>query len=80
MVTTTFQGSGVNQERRERTRRIRKRLHESIPSCVAVVDHGEYVGAYCYPEDIADAEKVVRAADWEGVSVQVRPTPPITSR
>jgi hypothetical protein len=67
-------------DQRERTRRIRKRLHESIPACVAVVDHGDYVGAYVYPEDIPEAEEVVRASDWEGVAVHVRPTPPISSR
>jgi hypothetical protein len=70
----------VSQERKERTRRIRKRLHESLPACIAVVDHGDFVGAYVYPEDIAEAEKVVKAADWEGVAVHVRPTPPISSR
>ena len=68
----------MSQERIERTRRIRKKLHESLPACIAVVDHGEYVGAYVYPEDIPEAEEVVKASDWEGVSVHVRPTPPVT--
>lgn len=68
----------MSQERVERTRRIRKKLHESIPEVVAVVDHGDYVGAYVYPEDIAAAEKVVQAGDWEGVSVHVRPAPPLS--
>jgi hypothetical protein len=69
----------VSQERVEKTRRIRKKLHEHLPACIAVVDHGDYVGAYVYPEDIPEAEKVVKdkAADWEGVQVHVRPTPPI---
>jgi hypothetical protein len=67
----------VSQERVERTRRIRKKLHEAIPECVAVVDHGDYLGAYVYPEDIPEAEERVKAADWEGVAVHVRPTPPI---
>ncbi len=70
----------MSQERIERTRRIRKKLHESLPACIAVVDHGDYVGAYVYPEDMDEAEKVVKASDWEGVKVHIRPTPPITSR
>ncbi len=70
----------MSQERRERTRRIRKKLHESIPACIAVVDHGEFVGAYCYPEDIENAEKIVQASDWEGLKIHVRPTPPVISR
>ncbi len=70
----------MSQERIERTRRIRKKLHESIPACIAVVDHGDYVGAYVYPEDMAEAEKVVKGSDWEGVKVHIRPTPPITPR
>jgi hypothetical protein len=68
----------VSEDRIERTRRIRKKLHEAIPACIAVVDHGDYVGAYVYPEDIPEAEKVVSGSDWEGVPVHVRPTPPIT--
>jgi hypothetical protein len=76
----TARGESVSHERTERTRRIRKRLHESIPACVAVVDHGDYVGAYVYPEDIPEAEKVVSGSDWEGIAVHVRPTPPVTLR
>lgn len=68
-------------ERMARTRRIRLKLHEQIPTCVAVVDHGEFVGAYVYAEDIPEAEKVVNAADYlEGVKVQVRTAPPISTR
>jgi len=67
----------VSQERIERTRRIRKKLHEAIPAVIAVVDHGDYVGAYVYPEDIPEAEEVVKASDWEGVPVHIRPTPPV---
>jgi hypothetical protein len=70
----------VTEERIERTRRIRKRLHEAIPACVAVVDHGDYVGAYVYPDDLAAAEAAVRGSDWEGIPVHVRPTPPIATR
>jgi hypothetical protein len=70
----------VTEERIERTRRIRKRLHEAIPACVAVVDHGDFVGAYVYPEDMAAAEEAVKGADWEGVAVHVRPTPSVWSR
>lgn len=68
----------MSQERLDRTRRIRKKIHDSIPACIAVVDHGDYVGAYVYPEDIPEAEKVVQESDWEGVAVHVRPTPPIS--
>ena len=67
----------TSDERRERTRRIRKKIREAVPACVAVVDHGEYVGAYVYPEDLEQAKKVIAASDWEGVPVHVRPTPPI---
>jgi hypothetical protein len=70
----------VSDERIERTRRIRKKLRDSIPACVAVVDHGDYVGAYVYPDDVADAEKAILGQDWEGVQVHVRPTPPISGR
>jgi hypothetical protein len=70
----------VTEERIERTRRIRKKLHEAIPACVAVVDHGDYVGAYVYPEDVAAAEEAVKGTDWEGIPVHVRPTPPLGSR
>jgi hypothetical protein len=68
----------TQEERLQRTRRIRKRIREAVPACVAVVDHGDYVGAYVYPEDMDDAKKIIAAADWEGAVVHVRPTPPIT--
>ena len=68
----------TGDERLERTRRIRRKLHEALPACVAVVDHGEFIGAYVYPEDIPEAEKIVGDSDWEGVKVHVRPAPPIT--
>jgi len=68
----------TSDERRERTRRIRKKIREAVPACVAVVDHGDYVGAYVYPEDLEQAKKVIAASDWEGVPVHVRATPPIT--
>jgi hypothetical protein len=71
-------GDGVTEERIERTRRIRKRIHESIPACVAVVDHGDYVGAYVYPDDVPAAEAAIAGSDWEGVTVHVRPTPPLS--
>ena len=67
----------TSDERRERTRRIRKKIREAVPACVAVVDHGEYVGAYVYPEDLEQAKKVIAGSDWEGVPVHVRPTPPV---
>ena len=64
-------------QRRERTRRIRKKIHEVVPGCVAVVDHIEFVGAYVYPEDLEEAKKVIGAAEWEGATVQVRIAPPL---
>jgi hypothetical protein len=67
----------TSDERRERTRRIRKKIREAVPACVAVVDHGEYVGAYVYPEDLEQAKKAIASSDWEGVPVHVRPTPPV---
>jgi hypothetical protein len=70
----------TSEERRERTRRIRKKIREAVPACVAVVDHGEYVGAYVYPEDMEQAKKAIAGSDWEGVPVHVRPTPPITDQ
>lgn len=70
----------MSQERIERTRRIRKKLHEALPACIAVVDHGDFVGAYFYPEDIPEAEKYVSGADLEGITVHVRPAPPVVSR
>jgi hypothetical protein len=69
----------VNQDRTERTRRIRRKIREAVPACIAVVDHGDYVGAYVYPEDMAEAQKIVAASDWEGIHVHVRPAPPITT-
>ena len=69
----------VSQESIERTRRIRKRIHEMVPACIAVVDHGEYVGAYVYPEDIEQTEALLSGHDFEGVTIYVRPTPPLTS-
>jgi hypothetical protein len=66
-------------QRRERTRRIRKRIHEAMPGCVAVVDHIDFVGAYVYPEDLEEAKKVIDGAEWEGATVQVRIAPPLRS-
>ncbi len=68
----------TQEQRLERTRRLRKKIREAVPACVAVVDHGDYLGAYVYPEDMAEAKKVIAKSDWEGVSVHVRPTPPVT--
>jgi hypothetical protein len=65
-------------ERTQLTRRIRKKLHQAAPSCVAVVDHVQFVGAYFYAEDMAEGEKAVKEGDWEGVTVLVREAPPIT--
>jgi hypothetical protein len=67
------------EQRRERTRRIRKKIHEALPGCVAVVDHIDFVGAYVYPEDLDDAKKVISADEWEGATVQVRLAPPLRS-
>jgi hypothetical protein len=66
-------------EKLERTRRIRKKIREAVPACIAVVDHGDYVGAYVYPEDMAEAQKIISASDWEGVHVHVRTAPPIVT-
>ena len=65
----------MSTERIERARRIRKRIREAVPAVIAVVDHGDYMGAYFYPEDIGEAQKVIAANEWEGVAVHVRPTP-----
>jgi hypothetical protein len=67
-------------ERTELTRRIRTKIRDTMPSVVAVVDHQQFVGAYFYKEDMAEAEKVVADNDWEGVTVLVREAPPITMR
>jgi hypothetical protein len=66
-------------QRRERTRRIRKRIHEAMPGCVAVVDHIDFVGAYVYQEDLEEAKKVIGAVECEGATVQVRVAPPLRS-
>jgi hypothetical protein len=70
----------VTTERLERARRIRKKIREAVPSCIAVVDHGDYMGAYFYPEDMPEAQKIIAASEWEGVPIHVRPTPPLEIR
>ncbi len=70
----------MSTERLERARRIRKKIREAVPACIAVVDHGDYMGAYFFPEDLEEAKRVIAASEWEGVPVHVRPTPPISPR
>ena len=68
----------TQEQRLERNRRIRKRIHEAVPACVAVVDHGDFIGAYVYPEDLDEAKKIIAKETWEGVSIRVRLTPPLS--
>jgi hypothetical protein len=69
----------VTDDRKELGRKVRKKIHELVPTCVAAVDHIEYIGAYFFPEDMSDAEKTVKAntSAWEGIKVYVRPAPPV---
>jgi hypothetical protein len=68
----------MTEERRQLGRKVRKMLHDTVPTCIAAVDHGDYVGCYVYPEHIADTEKVVQGKTWDGLRVVVRPVPPVT--
>ena len=69
----------MTEERKELGRRVRKKLHELLPTCVAAVDHGEYLGAYFFAEDIPAASEIVKANPdaFEGLKVYVRPAPPL---
>ena len=68
----------MTDERKELGRKVRKKVHDLVPSCVAAVDHDEYIGAYFFPEDVPEAEQLVKAhaADFE-LKVYVRPAPPV---
>ncbi len=67
----------TQEERRDLTRKARRKIHDAIPGCVAVVDHGEYVGAYVYPEDVSEAKGIIEKGEWEGLTVRVKVAPNI---
>jgi hypothetical protein len=70
----------MNEDRKERGRKVRKKLRDTIPTCIVAVDHGDYIGAYFYPEDMEEAHKLVAAGEWDGFVVKVKQIPPITMR
>lgn len=68
----------MTDERKELGRKVRRKVHDSVPTCICAVDHGEYVGAYFYPEDVPEAEKAIAALTWE-LTVVARAVPAIAN-
>jgi hypothetical protein len=68
----------VDEDRKQLGRQIRREIHQIAPMCVAAVDHGDWVGAYFYQEDLAEGEKILKAKKFN-VKVEARILPPIPS-